>query len=175
MEMGDAPWKCFTTSFDGEVAETSAFWKHNEYQVWYHDPDVVLCNLLDNPDFDGQFDYQPYIEQDKNGKRHWNNMMSGNFAWHHSVSPESISMRIELKWINRMIYIKQIPPPKVPCTALWFTVLIRQQSLWPLVMLNIIHYTCHWAMFLTQFDVHITMLWCQLVFWPFWSVHHHLR
>ena len=91
-KVGDAPWKCFTTSFDGEVTETSASWKHNEYQVWYRDPDVVLHNLLDNPDFDGQFDYEPYIEQDKNGKRHWNNMMSGNFAWHHSVSQESISM-----------------------------------------------------------------------------------
>ena len=91
-KVGDVPWKCFMTSFDGKVTETPASWEHNEYQIWYHDPDVVLHNLLDNPDFDGQFDYQPYIEWDKNVKQCWDNMMSGNFAWHHSVSPESISI-----------------------------------------------------------------------------------
>ena len=84
-KVGDAPWKCFSSSYEGKVDENSASWKHDEYQVWYRNPDVVIRNLLDNPDFDGQFDYQPYVDIDKDGKRCWNNVMSGNFAWHHSV------------------------------------------------------------------------------------------
>ena len=42
--------------------------------------------MLDNPDFKGQFDYQPYVELGRKGERCWSNFMSGNFAWRHSVS-----------------------------------------------------------------------------------------
>ena len=82
---GDAPWKCFSTFYEGETDENSPAWKLDSYQVWYRDPDVVIHNLLDNPDFHGQFDYQPYVEVGRDGKRWYNNVMSGNFAWRHSV------------------------------------------------------------------------------------------
>ena len=32
-KVGDVPWKCFMTSFDGKVTETPASWEHNEYQI----------------------------------------------------------------------------------------------------------------------------------------------
>jgi len=41
--------------------------------------------MLDNPDFDNQFDYAPYVELDKAGQRRWNEFMSGNFSWRHAV------------------------------------------------------------------------------------------
>ena len=42
-------------------------------------------NMLDNPDFDREFDYAPYVEVDKSGQRRWNEPMLGNFAWRHVV------------------------------------------------------------------------------------------
>lgn len=83
---GDAPWQQFSTTYDGDAGPDSPHWKIASYDVWYRDPDVVLRNLLDNPDFDGQFDYSPYVEVGKDGKRHWSDFMSGNFSWRHSVS-----------------------------------------------------------------------------------------
>jgi hypothetical protein len=56
------------------------------YEVWYRDPDVVITTMLENADFDGQFDMHPYIELDANGSRRWGNVLSGNIAWRHSVS-----------------------------------------------------------------------------------------
>ncbi|KAF8870453.1 hypothetical protein BD779DRAFT_1614118 [Infundibulicybe gibba] len=81
--LGDAPWKSFTVSFSGETNSESPTWKTSEYEVLYRDPDTVIHNMLDNPDFDGQFDYAPYIGLDKSGQRRWNDFMSGNFAWRH--------------------------------------------------------------------------------------------
>ena len=42
--------------------------------------------MLDNPDFDGHFNYTPYVDLDKAGNRRWNEFMSGNFSWRHVVS-----------------------------------------------------------------------------------------
>ncbi|KAF5379158.1 hypothetical protein D9615_006028 [Tricholomella constricta] len=81
---GDAPWKCFTTTYDGDVGSNDPSWKSAEYEVWHRDPDVVLANMLDNPDFDGQFDYAPYLRRNKDGQRTWSDFMSGNFAWKHA-------------------------------------------------------------------------------------------
>ena len=66
---GDAPWQSFVGSWSGEVGPDSLSWQTTEYKVWFCNPDVVLKNLLDNPDFDGQFDYIPYIEMGKDGKQ----------------------------------------------------------------------------------------------------------
>ncbi|KAJ7710163.1 hypothetical protein B0H14DRAFT_3641076 [Mycena olivaceomarginata] len=60
-KLGDAPW-----------------------QFGYRDPEVVISNMLDNPDFDGAFDTAPYVHLDSNGKRRWHDFMSANFAWRHS-------------------------------------------------------------------------------------------
>jgi len=81
----DAPWKCFTVGYAGNIGPDNPSWKSAEYEVWYHDPEVIMSQMLDNPDFDGQYDYVPYIGLDKTGKRCWSNFLSGNFSWHHSV------------------------------------------------------------------------------------------
>jgi len=84
-KLGDAPWKSFSTTFSGPIEPDAPSWKLASYQVWYRDPDVVIRNLLDNPDFDGEFDYAPYVQLDKDGNRRWNDFMSGNFSWRHCV------------------------------------------------------------------------------------------
>ena len=82
---GDAPWNCFAVSYNGEITHPCPSWKTDEWEVFYRDPDVVLTQMLDNPDFDGQFDYAAYVGRDKSGKRCWSDFMSGNFAYRQSV------------------------------------------------------------------------------------------
>ncbi|KAF7288733.1 C2H2-type domain-containing protein [Mycena indigotica] len=81
--LGDAPWKCLTTeplSTDLNAPE----WARQSYEIWYRDPEVVVKNLLDNPDFDGLFDYQAYIELNPENERRWSDFMSANYAWEQS-------------------------------------------------------------------------------------------
>ena len=33
MKHGDAPWKCFTASYDGPSSSTAPSWKHAQYEV----------------------------------------------------------------------------------------------------------------------------------------------
>lgn len=84
-KVGDAPWQCFSTTYTGNLGQDAPSWQLADYEVWYRDPDVVIANLLANPDFDKQFDYAPYIGLDKSGQRRWSDFMSGNLAWRHSV------------------------------------------------------------------------------------------
>jgi hypothetical protein len=89
--LGDAPWQCLVTKFPEIANEAVPVWMRTEYEVWYHNPDTVVPQMLSNPDFDGQFDLSPYIDLDEHGTQHWNNVMSGNVAWQHSVSSCSVS------------------------------------------------------------------------------------
>ena len=91
IKKGDALWRSFTTYFAGELDMNAPSWQLQDYEVWFRDPDVVIRNMLDNPDFDDQFDYSPYVDVDKSWQRNWNEFMSGNSSWRHAVS-----LRIDL-------------------------------------------------------------------------------
>lgn len=82
---GDAPWKCMKTTVPDDLPSTAPTWKKKEYEIWFRDPDIVLSNMLANPDFDGEFDTAPYVEVDANGKQRWSDFMSANFAWRQCV------------------------------------------------------------------------------------------
>ena len=84
--LGDVPWQCMVTGFSENVDEHSPSWMQTNYEVWYRDPDAVVSMMLNNPDFEGQFDLRPYVEIAADGKRRWNNLMSGNIAWRRCVS-----------------------------------------------------------------------------------------
>lgn len=84
-KVGDAPWKCLQTQ-PVDPGVNAPAWARQQYEVWYRDPDVVIANMLDNPDFNGAFDTTPYVHVDAQGKRRWNDFMSANFAWRHCVS-----------------------------------------------------------------------------------------
>lgn len=83
--IGDAPWKCFSAGYQGKKAPDHPRWQDAKYNVWYRDPATVIKQLFDNPDFNNQFDYAPYIGLNKAGKRTWSDFMSGNSSWKHSV------------------------------------------------------------------------------------------
>lgn len=49
IQLGDAPWKCFTVSYTGEVQANDPSWKSAKYEVWFRDPEVIMTQILDNP------------------------------------------------------------------------------------------------------------------------------
>lgn len=83
--LGDVPWQCLVTGVSEDVDEHAPEWMQTNYEVWYRDPDSVVSMMLNNPDFDGQFDLRPYVDIGADGKRRWNNLMSGNIAWKRCV------------------------------------------------------------------------------------------
>ena len=93
--LGDAPWKCFQAGFEEDLPDDAPSWKRRVYDIWYRDPDVVISNLLDNPDFDGEFDTMPYVHLDAESMRCWSDFMSANFPYCHCVSPIFV---LELKF-----------------------------------------------------------------------------
>jgi len=60
------------------------------YDVWYHDPHVVIKNIFSNMDFDGEIDYVPYRDFLEDGSRRYKDFMSGDWAWEQVVSNISL-------------------------------------------------------------------------------------
>jgi len=85
LPLGDVPWQCMETLLPNN-GDQAPRWRHKTYEIWYQNPDIVMSNMLSNPDFDGQFDMCPYINLNADGNRRWSNVMSANIAWWHCVS-----------------------------------------------------------------------------------------
>ncbi|KAK0475361.1 hypothetical protein IW261DRAFT_1567756 [Armillaria novae-zelandiae] len=81
IQLGSAPWKCFVCPPDLDLPLSAPDLQHQSYQVCYQDPTVVIANMLANPDFAKEFEMTPYVHLGPDGKRHWSEFMSGNFAW----------------------------------------------------------------------------------------------
>ena len=56
-----------------------------EFAVWNRDPREVIKHMLDNSDFNGEFDYAAYREYGEDEKRKYEDFMSGDWAWRQSV------------------------------------------------------------------------------------------
>ncbi|KAJ3564083.1 hypothetical protein NP233_g8525 [Leucocoprinus birnbaumii] len=79
--VGDVPWHCFSVSYAREVRTNSPPWMYKEYEVWFWDIRDVLEGQLANPSFDGHIDYAPKHVRNKDGKRVFTDLMSGEWAW----------------------------------------------------------------------------------------------
>ena len=86
------PWECFKTEIDNNLPDDAPNWCRESYHIWYHNPDTVITNMLDNPNFADAFNTCPYIAMGSDGKQHWNDVMSGNYAWCHAVCSHSIDL-----------------------------------------------------------------------------------
>lgn len=86
IEQGYAPWQCMETRYNGVVDDASPIWKTRTYEVWHRNPNDILRNLLDNPDFHDAFDATPLQLFGPDDRRHWTDFMTGNYAWRQAVS-----------------------------------------------------------------------------------------
>lgn len=92
-ELGDVKWESFQMSFDGKIPEDNPpEWMSSTFDVWYRDPRAIFWNMLDNPDFKSEFDCAPFVELDGNGKRRWQDFMSGEWAWKQAARYNYLSM-----------------------------------------------------------------------------------
>jgi Plavaka transposase len=118
-KLADVHWQCLQTEFTDPVDESAPAWMRTTYDVWYRDPERVVSMMLENPDFNGQFDLCPYIDLNAKGSRRWCNVMSGNIAWRHSASESSPCPQLD--GINarahRMKYLHLTLLQKVQCTV----------------------------------------------------------
>ena len=87
---GDAQWESFTIRYnihkDLPSNQAPAAWKTAEYNGWFRDPHKLICNLIANRAFDGEFDYAPYQEYDYKGQHRFHDVFSGNWCWRQAVS-----------------------------------------------------------------------------------------
>jgi Plavaka transposase len=91
--LGDVPWQSFIMKYNGNLPEGPLpTWMTDEFQVWFRDPRTVVCNMLANPEFDGEIDYSPYRDFNANGERQYQDFMSGDWAWKHTVSQLEIDL-----------------------------------------------------------------------------------
>ncbi|KAI6001202.1 hypothetical protein EDD15DRAFT_2477653 [Pisolithus albus] len=81
-DVGDVKWQSFTVKYTGDMEANPAPWMHDEYDIWFRDPRKVVQNMLGNPEFAKEMDYQPFREYDtKSSMRRWQDFMSGDWAW----------------------------------------------------------------------------------------------
>lgn len=84
--LGNVPWQSFMVSYQGQKPDREVpEWMNTEFVVWYRDPREVIKQMLNNPDFDGEFDYAAYREYGSDDQRKYKDFMSGDWAWRQSV------------------------------------------------------------------------------------------
>lgn len=92
----DIPWQSFVMSYKGEIPQEGevSSWMTTKHTVWFHDPCLLVHNILSNPDFKDAFDTSVYQEYDTDGNHQYCNFMLGNWSWYHSIDLSLISCGI---------------------------------------------------------------------------------
>ena len=78
----DVPWQGFSITYNGPLPQAGVVpsWMTKSHDVWYHNPWLLIHNLLANQDFNSEFDYIPFWEFDAQKRRRWQ-VMSSDWAW----------------------------------------------------------------------------------------------
>jgi hypothetical protein len=96
-ELGDVPWQAFTVQFSGEIPDDVPPWMNASYDVWFHDPLLVMEGQLGNKDFTSEIDIAPKRVFSKEGKHQFSDMMTSNWPWDQAVcSLHSLQCRFQL-------------------------------------------------------------------------------
>ena len=88
IKQGDVPWNSFSVAYDGTCPPDSMPqppWMDETYEVWFRDPLQDLETQIANPDFNDMINFSPKRVY-HSGKRQYNDLMSGNWAWEQAVS-----------------------------------------------------------------------------------------
>jgi Plavaka transposase len=90
IRQGDNPWKSVTFSYRGAMAEKPPKWMTVKYTLVTRNIRHLLYEQIACGDFDGHWDYTPYIEFNSAGQRVWTNIMSGDWAAQQAVCTPSL-------------------------------------------------------------------------------------
>ncbi|KAI0245555.1 hypothetical protein BJV78DRAFT_1137762, partial [Lactifluus subvellereus] len=78
----DCPWENFSLQYDGPKPEHDVpSWMTSRYYMWFHNPWMLVKNILSNPGFNNEFDCAPLQEHDISSNHHFQNFMSSNWCW----------------------------------------------------------------------------------------------
>lgn len=117
---GELGWESFTMNYprggQGSGNERPS-WMDGQYEVWHRSSLKVVESLIGNPDFEGEFDYSPHQDY-VNGKHHFQNLMSGNWAWRQAVSREHVTQHDSYLtlMVLRIESLRTIRAQKVQCS-----------------------------------------------------------
>jgi Plavaka transposase len=85
-DIGDVPWKSSCFQYGGKIPDDQVpEWMTAEYEIHYRDPRDVIKNMIADTTFKHAFDYVPYQEFDEDGDRRYENLMSGDWAFHQAA------------------------------------------------------------------------------------------
>ncbi|KAH7904803.1 hypothetical protein BJ138DRAFT_1138452 [Hygrophoropsis aurantiaca] len=81
--LGHVSWESFSMRYTGEKPEEHIPpWMNDEFEVWFRDPHQVVQNMLVNPDYAKEMDYQPFRKYSTDGNdRQYQDFMSGDWVW----------------------------------------------------------------------------------------------
>ncbi|KAH9961210.1 hypothetical protein BJV74DRAFT_787735, partial [Russula compacta] len=85
--LSDMQWESFSVKYDGTLPDSDVpEWMTTNNEVWFHDPQKLIHNMLSNSDFMDKFDYVPFQEYDQDGNHRFQDFMSGNWAWEQCIN-----------------------------------------------------------------------------------------
>jgi Plavaka transposase len=86
IQHGDAPWKVYNIRYKGpRPAGIPPNWMTETFELCTRDSRVVLHHQLASSEFKGSTNFVPYQQFDREGRRVWSNLMSGDWAWKQAV------------------------------------------------------------------------------------------
>lgn len=154
IQHGSAPWTCFKAAYTGARPTNGPVpsWMDDTYEIWFRNPQIVLDNMLNNPDFAEEFDYAAYKQANGRGRRAYKDFFSGDWVWrqsvrqalHNSASPQLIDH------FNRM-KLRQTPTPQAASSFPSSSAATRPQFRWQLARTNITRCTSPLGTFITTF------------------------
>ena len=71
---GNIPWQSFTLNYSRPWLETlepdgeEPLWKTADYNVWFYSPQLLVCKMIGNPEFKGNFEFTSYQEYSMDGQ-----------------------------------------------------------------------------------------------------------
>jgi hypothetical protein len=85
VQQGDNPWKMVPFHYQGPIPENPPKWMTEKYTLVTRNIRHLLHQQIACTDFDGHWDYIPFMEFNSTGNRVWTNIMSSDWATKQAV------------------------------------------------------------------------------------------
>jgi len=92
IQQGSNPWRTTPFRYQGQLPTNMLKWTTQCYELVMRDIRSVLHTQIGCTEFNGHWDYVPFMEFDDGGDRVWTNLMSGEWAAKQAVRVPSLSL-----------------------------------------------------------------------------------